>query len=468
MTTEADVALAQALAGALRVACGDGFDLEITGLRRLSGGASRETWAFDAVLAPGAPPQQLILQRTRPGASFSGPSMAVEDRLLSAATDAGVPVPPVVLDAAASAPWLGEARVTEFVDGEALGPRIVRGQTFAPAREILVGQCARALAAIHAVDPSSVPGLEAIDPLARLRDGLDLLDESRPAFEVTMRWLAEHRPPPRPTAVVHGDFRVGNLLVDPDDGLRAVLDWELAHVGDPLEDLGWLCVRAWRFGGDGEVGGIGPLQELIDAYAEASGRPVEIDHVRWWIVAGTLTWGLICAVQARRHLDGQVRSVELATIGRRVVETEYDLCQLLAIGTAAAEPDGGAPDRPHVDESLVGSVERPTAAELVAAVRSHLTEQVAPSLAGSAAFQLKVAANALGVVERELQLGTTSVHRATRELARLGCSDERELAAAIRHGTVDGGGAPAADTVRSLVVDRLRIANPRWLQPPDR
>ena len=479
MTDEGHAALTQALTEALRAAGVDGLEPAVSGLVRLSGGASRETWAFDAVLDPGAMPQRLILQRTRPGASFSGPSMAVEDRLLAAAVASGVAVPPLLLDATACEPWLGEARITRFIDGEALGPRIVRGDSFAPARRVLVGQCAQALAAIHSIDPASVPGLETIDPITRLRHGLDLLDESRPAFEVAMRWLAEHRPPERPIAVVHGDFRVGNLLIGPHDGLRAVLDWELAHLGDPLEDLGWLCVRAWRFGGHGVVGGIGQLDDLLLAYADATGEPVDADHVRWWTVTGTLTWGLICAVQARRHLDGQVRSVELAAIGRRVVETEYDLCQLLAIGTAPGEVDDAQPT--DDDHDLAGihrrnvtedgqrtppSIERPTAAELIDAVRSHLTEQVAPMLDGSAAFQLKVAGNALAIVERELRLGPDTAARAAAHLTDIDVSDERALAAAIRNGSIDSSVHPVGDALRSLVVDRLRIANPRWLQPP--
>ena len=204
---------------------------------------------------------------------MSGPSFATEDRLLAAAARAGVPVPPIVASATACAPHLGPARITEHVDGEALGPRIVRGDRFAAARAVLPAQCGRALGAIHSIDPAEVPGLEPVDTLGRLRDGLDLLGEHRPAFELALRWLHDHRPPPRPTSVVHGDFRVGNLLVD-ESGLRAVLDWELAHLGDPVEDLGWLCARPWRFGGPGEAAGLGSRTGLLAAYREAGGRDV--------------------------------------------------------------------------------------------------------------------------------------------------------------------------------------------------
>jgi aminoglycoside phosphotransferase (APT) family kinase protein len=424
-----------------------GGGLTIEDLARLSGGASRETWSFTA--ASDDERRRLILQRVRGGMTMGSTSLASEDALLAAASAAGVPVPPMVIDAARCEPVLGAARITQHVEGEALGPRIVRRDEFAPARALLAGQCGRALAAIHSIDPDEVPGLEPVDTLGRLRDGLDLLDEHRPAFELALRWLAEHRPVQRRLAVVHGDFRVGNLLVDPEQGLTAVLDWELAHLGDPLEDLGWLCVRAWRFGGEGEVGGVAPLADLLDAYAEATGTPVSVDDVRWWIVAGTLTWGLICAVQAHRHLDGHVRSVELATIGRRICETEYDLLDLMGI----TEPKVGPVD-PQPDPGTAHG--RPTAAELVEAVREHLAQTVAPELDGAAAFQLKVATNALGIVERELTATSTSV---------LNDQLERALADAIRSGN------ELEDEVlveiRAAVVDRLRVANPKWLLPPD-
>ncbi len=443
MTHESEAELATALAEVLRGATGP---VTIGDLRRLSGGASRETWSFAAVT--GSDRLWLVLQRSRGGLTMTGPSFAVEDALLAAAEHAGVPVPPTVIDAAGCADAMGDARITLHVEGEALGPRIVRRDEFALARRLLPAQCGRALAAIHSIDPAEVPGLDQVDTLGRLRDGLDLVEEARPAFELALRWLHEHRPPPGPVRVVHGDFRIGNLLVD-EAGLQAVLDWELAHLGDPLEDLGWLCVRAWRFGGEGEVGGVGPLEDLLDAYAEASGSPVSADDVRWWIVAGTLTWGLICAVQARRHLDGHVRSVELATIGRRVCETEYDLLDLLGIDALSS------PGAPVTHAEDVGSHGRPTAAELVEAVRQHLVG-LAPELDGAAAFQLKVAGNALAIVERELLAQPAS---------RLTADDEAALAAAIRSGT-----DPTTDEfaqLRAAVTDRVRVANPRWLLPGD-
>ncbi len=442
----------------------------VDGVRRLSGGASRETWAFTAT-AEGQPARALILQRIRGGLTLDGTTLEAEDGLLAAAARAGVPVPEVVADSAACQPFLGDARLTAHVDGEALGPRIVRHERYAEARTVLARQCGRALAGIHAIDPADAPGLTVVDPLDQVRVGLDLVDEHRPAFELALRWLADHRPAAGTPGVVHGDFRVGNLLVD-ETGLRAVLDWELAHLGDPLEDLGWLCVRAWRFGGDGVVGGVGDLDDLLDGYAEVAGTRPDAEAVRWWIVAGTLRWGLICAVQARRHLDGHVRSVELATIGRRVCETEYDLLQLLDVSAPDPAPDDptGDGDRAGADQAEAPAADahgRPTAAELVAAVREHLADVLAPGLTGAAAFQVKVAGNALGIVERELVLGSALAAARAERLAALGVADEPELAAGLRTGTL----APSTEVlaaVRAAVVDRLRVANPRWLQPPDR
>ena len=149
-----------------------------------------------------------------------------------------------------------------------------------------------------------------------------------------MTELAASPPPPRDPVLVHGDFRLGNLIVGP-EGLRAVLDWELTHVGNPAEDLGWLCVKAWRFGAGPPVAGLGSREELLAAYRAAGGPDISLAELRWWEILGTLRWGVICLTQAWAHLSGAHRSVELAAIGRRVCEQEWDL--LLLLDPAAAE-----------------------------------------------------------------------------------------------------------------------------------
>ena len=153
---------------------------------------------------------------------------------------------------------------------------------------------------------------------------LDTLGQPHPTFELALRWLDDNRPPPVDRGVVHGDFRLGNVIVG-DEGLRAVLDWELVHIGDPMEDLGWMCVKAWRFGSSKPAAGVAEYEQLFDAYAAAGGGTIDPDVVRWWEVLGTMKWGIMCIMQANAHLTGVARSHELAAIGRRVCENEHDL-----------------------------------------------------------------------------------------------------------------------------------------------
>jgi aminoglycoside phosphotransferase (APT) family kinase protein len=228
---------------------------------------------------------------------------------------------------------LGEGFVMDRVEGETIPRRILRDDAYASVRPELAAQCGRIAAQIHAIDLAALPPLplqSAPVQLDQFRAALDTFGEPHPAFELALRRLAERLPasPPEPR-LVHGDFRNGNLIVGP-EGIRAVLDWELAHLGDPAEDLGWLCVRSWRFGVvDKLVGGFGDVADLLQAYAAAGGQPVDEEALRFWVGLGTLRWGVICMGQAFTHLMGTVRSVELATIGRRVAETEWDLLGIL-------------------------------------------------------------------------------------------------------------------------------------------
>ena len=288
----------------------------ITELTRLSGGASRETWRFRADGVP------RVVQRQRAGDERD---MLIEAAVVAAAGRAGVPAPELVLadETADGTAYM----VLEAIDGETIARKLQRDDEFTHARAVLTPQLGAALAAVHSMEP--VPGLEPVDPIAFYTDVLDSLvaagtGSPQPMLELVRRWLIEHRPPPAPPVVVHGDFRLGNLIVGP-DGLRAVIDWELAHLGDPMEDLGWLCVKAWRFGQPKPVGGLGDYAELFDAYTAAGGGPVDADVVRWWEVLGTWKWAVMCVLQASVHLSGAARSHELAAIGRRVCENEHDL-----------------------------------------------------------------------------------------------------------------------------------------------
>jgi aminoglycoside phosphotransferase (APT) family kinase protein len=317
------------IARAMEPVCGEGT---ATGLRRLSGGASRETWSFDLVDAQGTA-HGFVLRRD-PGGHSGESARSTEYQVLEAAAAAGVCVPRVrhLLEPGDE---LGDGFVMDRVAGETIPRKILRDEEFARARPRLAAQCGEIAARIHAIDPAALPALPlpvqtAAWQVAQYRQVLDTFDEPHPAFELGLRWLGDHLPAPSAEpCLIHGDFRNGNFIVGP-DGIRAVLDWELAHLGDPIEDLGWLCVKSWRFGvADRPVGGFGDVADLCAAYTSASGRVVDEKALRWWVTLGTLKWGVICIGQAFTHLTGVVRSVELATLGRRVAENEWDLLDIL-------------------------------------------------------------------------------------------------------------------------------------------
>ena len=436
----------------------------ITNLRRLSGGASRETWAFDSTARNGER-QALVLRRDPPalldGAGRTG-GMPLEARLFAAADGAGVPVPYLRASGDVDPDVLQTGYlVMDHVPGETIARKILRDEPYAHARSVLTEQLGQAAAALHNIEPASVPGLTVIEPLVKYREMLDELGLASPTFELAFRWLYDHRPAPVEPCVVHGDFRLGNVIVD-DKGLVAVLDWELSHLGDPAEDLGWLCVRAWRFGSAPEVAGLGDIDTLLRAYHLANGRSeVDADRVRWWIVAGTLMWGVMCVMQGNAHTSGALRGVELAAIGRRVAEQEHDLLDLMgaAPGEVIEVPPIGASLTPSEASDEVGF---PNARILVDAVRHYLASDVSAVTTGRVAFHARVAQNVLGIVERELVLGDLlrQVQRTTH--ARFAVDSERGFADAIRHGAFTDRQEHLLDALRSVVQVRLAIANPKY------
>lgn len=317
MANDAVAELAEGIRGVLGAS-------SVTQLRRLSGGASRETWRFQV------DNHDYVLQRVRNGTPNG---LGAEPAVLKAAFAAGVPVPELVLDGSQMTELERPFMIVRAVGGETIARKILRDDEFSVARKNLVGQLGRAAAQLHRIQPSDVPGLIVEDQIRRYRTALDTVGEPHPVFEATFRWLEQNMPPVTGTSVVHGDYRLGNVMVD-NNGLSAILDWELSHLGDPMEDLGWLCVRAWRFGGANPAAGLGTYEELFNAYEAESGIRPDFDVVRWWEILGTLKWGIICISQAHTHLTGLVRSHELAAIGRRVCENEYDLIELLLEGAS--------------------------------------------------------------------------------------------------------------------------------------
>jgi aminoglycoside phosphotransferase (APT) family kinase protein len=288
---------------------------EVVSLRQLAGGASKEAWAVD--LADG---RELLVRRAGVGVIHRDTlTLEQEFHVLEAAVAAGVRAPRPVL-------YLGEidgreAFAMERVEGETIGRRLVRDPPPALAVEM-----AEELAKIHSIEP---PGfLPRGGAIERFYDELDSVGEPHPAIEYGLAWVRERLTSTREPTFVHGDFRLGNLAVTV--RLVSVLDWEFAHVGDPVEDVAWPLVRAWRFGADERhLGGVGDVEPYLDRYNELTGGDITLDELRVWEVFGNVKWAIGCLTQSRRHLNGQDRSVEYAVLGRMAAEMEYELLDLI-------------------------------------------------------------------------------------------------------------------------------------------
>ena len=336
-----DAALQAALERFLTSRCAG--PVRVEGLRPLAGGASREIYGFE-LHEQGRAPRALVL-RLDPDSGRMHSDRGEEFALLAAARAAGVTVPVVH--------WLGEVAdglgarfiVMDRVAGQAIARRLLRDDAFAATRNALPGDLSRELARIHAIDlgderirplvarapAGDDPKRFALAEIERYRQLLDLADHGhpRPALRFGGRWLSRHAPSCARAALVHGDFRVGNVLFD-ERGLTAVLDWELAHLGDPLEDLGWLSVRAWRFGRDElAVGGLCTRDRFRELYEQAVGARIDESAWRWWEIFGNWKWAIICVMQAASHEAGRFPNVELASLGRRTAEVEWEMIVLI-------------------------------------------------------------------------------------------------------------------------------------------
>ena len=307
------------------------------GLVRLSGGASQETWAF-SVRLPDQSVRKLILRRAPFGGQRSGEAigLANEAAIMRQVALVGAPVPNII-HVCAPDDGLGDAFIMEHVDGETIARRLLRDDAFARARAKLPYQCGQALARIHQTPLEGLP--ERPTNGLSVSSGLDQLDRyeaiycgfhvDRPVFELAFADLRARAPEAEGLSLVHGDFRNGNLMVDA-DGLAAVLDWELAHIGDPREDLGWFCVNSWRFGvSQHAAGGFGSLDDVMAGYQAAGGKAFDTADIAWFQMLGSLKWGVMCLIMYSAFQSGLDRSVERAMIGRRASEAEIDLLNLL-------------------------------------------------------------------------------------------------------------------------------------------
>jgi len=461
---EKRAALEGALARVLE-RCVPGFRA-LAACERLSGGASQETYRVLADTDAGE--RKLAMRRapggTRGGVSEAGPGLTIEARLFAAARAAGVPEPGIVRIFGED-DGLGEGFLMEWLDGETLGARIVRGEDFAAIRPKLARQCGEILARIHAIDLDAAGLAGALEPRTAerlVRETWELYQAyatPQPMIDFTARWLLEHLPPPSEPRLVHGDFRNGNLMISPERGVIAVLDWEIAHLGDPVRDLGWIATNSWRFGrSELEVGGFGTLDELLDGYAAVSGVRVPRAHVEFWMAFGSFWWAVTCLTMAQAYRLGLDRSVERAAIGRRSSEGQIDCVNLIVPGPVEPPPEAVA----------APALDMPRTDELLTSVRDFLRDDVLPATRGRTSFLARVGGNALDVVLRELALGPA--HRA-RERAGLehilgteGPLEELrwKLVRALRDGTMALDRPGLVEHLRRTVATQVAIDQPRY------
>lgn len=305
---------------------------EIMNLEPLTGGASKEIWKFE-VNANGKSDRYIL----RRGSGVEGPlaiKTSDEAKIQKTVRKLGAQVPEIVAVSSLDEE-LGDAYIMKFVDGESIARKILRDEEYKNTLPKLAFECGQSIAKIHQADINEFPFLPSKTVFEQINDLYQTyvsFNQPSPVFEYTHLWLKKQNFGEINDALVHGDFRLGNIIVDK-DGLKSVIDWELAHIGNPLQDLGWICGNSWRFGNtDKVVGGFGDLTDLLKGYNSVSNYHVDENMVKAWQVFGTFRWGVICLIQASAHLTGSINSVEKAAIGRRVSETEIDIVDLLFLG----------------------------------------------------------------------------------------------------------------------------------------
>ncbi|MCZ6887352.1 MAG: phosphotransferase [Gammaproteobacteria bacterium] len=439
---------------------------EFIACERLSSGASQETYQIRITDAHGE--RKLALRRAAGGVKTerapSQPGLPTEARLFQCAREAGVPEPEIYY-VLSDADGMGDGFLMQWLDGETLGARIVRSDALAEARAGLAYQCGEVLARIHAIDLDSTGLRDLLDPLTphdfvhEMWNRYQEYGTPQPMIDFTARWLLDNLPVDYELGLVHNDFRNGNVMVTP-EGLNAVLDWETAHIGDPMRDLGWICTNSWRFGRtEKPVGGFGTYQDLFAGYQAESGRKVDPDHVKFWEVFGSFWWAVGCLTMAEHYRSGPDKTVERPGIGRRSSECQVDCVNLLIPGpvhVAEAAPFDSTLDMPRADELLIS-------------VRDFLRADVMPATEGRTSFMARVAANSLDIVVRELAIGA---HHRAGELQRLqrlfGTTGDNletlrwKLVHALRDASLALDTAGLSDHLRQTVVTQVAIDQPRY------
>ncbi len=431
---------------------------------RLSGGASQETYRI--VVQTQQQEVNHAMRRTPGGVHaekvVGHPGLATEAALMQAAGQAGVPEPTVhyVLQ---PEDGLGDGFIMEWIEGEALGARINRSEQFADLRPNLAFACGEILAQIHTIDLDASGLREKLDEVSpedfvmQTWERYKALPTPQPMIDYAALWLLSNLPKDYQPSLVHNDFRNGNFMVSPEK-IVAVLDWELAHIGDPMRDLGWICVNSWRFGSTQPVGGFGTYEQLFAGYESVTGTAVDPDAVKFWEVFGSFWWAVGCLGMAEHYRTGPDQTVERPAIGRRSSECQVDCANLLFPGPVQmveTPENSDIGDMPRVDELLVS-------------VRDFLRDDVMAETSGRTNFMARVASNSLDIVLRDVALGTevraaekASLEKLLGQTGSLG--DLRwQLVHALRGGDMPLDSAELQAHLRNAVVNQIAIDQPKY------
>lgn len=436
-------------------------------VERLSGGASQETYRIE--LTRGGKPAVLALRRASGGiegeVTAAHPGLAVEALLMQAAAQAGVPEPKVhyVLR---SEDGVGAGFIMQWLDGFTLGAQIVKTPELAEIRPQLARRCGEVLAQIHGIDLVA-SGLDqhlqhqsAEEYVRQTWQRYQDFNTPQPMIDFTARWLLDHLPENTTPALVHNDFRNGNVMIDV-SGIVAVLDWEVAYIGDPMRDLGWILTHSWRFGRDDlSVGGFGEVADLFAGYESVSGTSVDPEAVRFWQIFGSFWWSVGCLGMAEHYRNGPDKTVERPAVGRRSSECQVDCVNLLIPGSVVLEqPQTAAAAMPGMDE-------------LLTSVSDFLRDDVMAHTQGRLQFLARVAANSLDIVKREQTLAAPCLVNEEKRLREL--FSEREdstlalddlrwrLVYALRDGSMVLDSELLHAHLRATVVNQIAIDQPRY------
>ena len=424
-------------AGLARAMARAGLDTP-EGLHRLTGGATMESWRFSA----GG--KDFVLRRA-PSLAFMDDrpfGHATEAAIITAARDAGVTAPEVIVVLEPD-DGIGSGFIMRALPGTP-DPRAILEMDRPDA---LLVEAAWDLARIHSLSrdvlPADVPVMDYREAIADLRAQFEEAGGDRPIIALGLKWMEDNVPDPVEPVLNHGDYRLGNLLAE-DGRLTGVLDWELAHFGDPHEDLAFGCMAVWRFARyDRPALGLGPLEDYFDAYEAESGRTVDRERLRYWLIHRTVWWALGCLRCARMWREGSDRTLERAVISRRTSEQELDLLMLLEEDAPEEEKLERVQQLSPYDD--IGEAREGEIAEAI----SEWLATIKPLMTGHDRFQLAVARNALGIIAR-------------RDLYLPQIMEDEKMTKAILAGGGDVGHPGLLSTLRQMVFEKVSVDSPKY------